>query len=84
MMAGKTVALDTEAYALLRQRKRPGETFSEVVRRELRPPARILDLAGSLRDVDAKVWRDIARERQAHDRSDRRRMERLGRPRRAK
>jgi hypothetical protein len=32
-MRGKTVTLDLDAYQMLRTRKRPGETFSSVVRR---------------------------------------------------
>jgi hypothetical protein len=32
-MRGKTVTLDLDAYYKLRSRKRPGETFSSVVRR---------------------------------------------------
>ena len=32
-MRGKTVTLDWDAYHKLRSRKRPGETFSSVVRR---------------------------------------------------
>jgi len=32
-MRGKTVTLDPDAYHRLRVRKRPGETFSSVVRR---------------------------------------------------
>lgn len=32
-MRGKTITLDPDAYQRLRARKRPGETFSSVVRR---------------------------------------------------
>ncbi len=32
-MRGKTVTLDSDAYHKLKARKRPGETFSSVVRR---------------------------------------------------
>lgn len=32
-MRGKTVTLDSDAYQMLRARKRPGETFSSVIRR---------------------------------------------------
>ena len=72
-MAAKTVALDAEAYQLLVRAKRPGETFSEVVRRKLRPPSRISDLAGSLSDVPSRVWSEIEQERGAERRSDSRR-----------
>lgn len=76
-MAAKTVALDSEAYELLRRAKRPGETFSAVVRRKLRPPSRISDLAGSLSDVPAEVWTARAREGEAHRQRDERRRRRL-------
>lgn len=72
-VAAKTVALDAEAYELLVRAKRPGETFSEVVRRKLRPPSRISDLAGSLSEVPSGVWSEIEQERAAHRRSDSRR-----------
>lgn len=76
-MVAKTIALDAEAYELLARSKRPGETFSEVVRRTLRPPSEILDLAGSLSDTPAEVWEQVTRERRAHRRRDENRRTRL-------
>lgn len=81
-MTAKTVALDTEAYDLLLRSKRPGETFSEVVRRRLRPPSRISDLAGSLSDLSPQIWSEITRERDAHRRGDAQRRKRLERTKR--
>lgn len=78
-MAAKTVALDSEAYALLARSKRTGETFSDVVRRELRPPSRISDLAGSLSDLPAREWEEVGRERAALRRRDAVRRKRLER-----
>lgn len=78
-MTAKTVALDEEAYALLVRSKRAGETFSEVVLRELRPATRISDLAGSLSDVSAREWDAVRRERAAHRRHDSARRERVER-----
>lgn len=77
VMVAKTIALDAEAYELLARSKRPGETFSEVVRRTLRPPSEILDLAGSLSDTPAEVWEQVTRERRAHRRRDENRRARL-------
>lgn len=76
-MAAKTIALDAEAYELLARSKRPGETFSEVVRRTLRPPSEILDLAGSLSGTPPGVWEQITRERRSHRRRDEKRRSRL-------
>lgn len=79
-MTAKTVALDSEAYDLLLRSKRPGETFSEVVRRILRPPSQISDLAGPLSDLRSPVWAEIHRERGLHRRNDVKRQKRLERP----
>lgn len=45
-MAAKTIALDEEAYALLRERKRSSETFSDVVKRVARPRRPLTDFVG--------------------------------------
>lgn len=42
----KTVALDRDAYELLRRRKRKGESFSDVVKRIAGTRRPITDLAG--------------------------------------
>jgi hypothetical protein len=76
-MAAKTIALDAETYELLRRNRRAGETFSDVVRRQLRPPAKISDLSGDLTDIPPKVWRDIELVRRGSRRSDSRRGRRL-------
>ncbi|HLM91738.1 MAG TPA: antitoxin VapB family protein [Thermoplasmata archaeon] len=75
-MASKTIALDGETYELLRRHKRSGETFSDVVRRQLRPPTKITDLAGSLSDVSPRVWKEVAATNRAARRRDRIRQER--------
>lgn len=45
-MRGKTITLDADAYRFLKRSKRPGETFSSVVRR-----AYFKDTAPSGRDL---------------------------------
>lgn len=58
-MAAKTIAVDSEAYALLAKSKRPGETFSDVVKRSIRPRRALTDFAGAWKDMDPKEWARI-------------------------
>jgi predicted CopG family antitoxin len=46
-MAKKTIALDQEAYDLLRLQKVEGESFSEVVKRLARRRRSFLDFTGA-------------------------------------
>ena len=46
-LAAKTIALDAAAYELLAKAKRPGETFSHVVKREFGPRRPLSDFAGA-------------------------------------
>jgi predicted CopG family antitoxin len=50
-MASKMVSLDTEAYELLKAKKRPGESFSEVVKRVAAPKRPLSDFIG--------IWKDM-------------------------
>lgn len=50
-MAQKTIALDQEAYDLLRKKKREDETFSDVVKRLAKKPRSILEFAGAWKNV---------------------------------
>jgi len=47
-MSFKTVTIDLEAYELLRSRKRPGQSFSAVIKRELRRGGTGSDLLAAL------------------------------------
>jgi predicted CopG family antitoxin len=59
-MAVRTISLHEDAYRLLREAKRPGESFSDVVERLLAPERpRLTGLAGI-------IPRDAARELRAH------------------
>jgi predicted CopG family antitoxin len=53
-VSAKTVALDPEAYDMLRRQRRAGETFSDAVRRLNGRRRSILDFAG--------IWKDIPEE----------------------
>jgi len=53
-MTQKTIALDEEAYELLRRQKGKGESFSDVVKRLARKRRPFADFAGA--------WKDVPRE----------------------
>lgn len=53
-MAAKMVALDQEAYDRLKRLKRPGESFSDVVKRVTARKRPLTALAG--------IWKDYPRE----------------------
>jgi predicted CopG family antitoxin len=53
-MSAKTVALDPDAYAVLRRHRRTGETFSDAVRRLNGRQPSLLEFAG--------IWKDLPQE----------------------
>lgn len=77
MSSPKTVALDREAYELLRRQKREGESFSDVVKRLARPFVGLTDLAGAWKDYPEDRWRDCQSWRKEVDAIDEKRHERL-------
>ena len=76
-MAAKTIALDAEAYRILARAKKPGETFSEVVKRTLRPRRPLTDFAGAWKELEKSQLRSIRKEIAAGRRSDLKRRQRL-------
>ncbi len=76
-MATKTIALDVEAYRLLARAKKPGETFSQVVKRTLRPRRPLTDFIGAWSGLEKAEIGSIRREIAAGRRSDLRRRKRL-------
>ena len=48
-MATKTISIDVQAYERLQNVKRPGESFSEVIKRVVRPPP---DLEAWFAEID--------------------------------
>ena len=70
-MGTKTIRLDDEAYELLANRKREGESFSDAVKR-IAGERSLLELAGILSDEEAETMRETitARRDRSRDRSD--------------
>lgn len=73
VMSAKTIALDEEAYELLSKAKRPGETFSHVVKRTVRPRVPLVQFAGAWKDIPAAKLREIQRIRRESRKLDRKR-----------
>jgi predicted CopG family antitoxin len=76
-MSAKTVALDPEAYEMLRRNRRSGETFSDAVKRLAGRRRSILDFAGMWKDIpdaDLERFRSFLGEGRRRDRA---RVERL-------
>jgi predicted CopG family antitoxin len=59
-MATKTVALDVEAYELLKRQKRAEESFSDAVKRLARPRRPVSDFAGMWSDLTKSERRALA------------------------
>lgn len=76
-MSAKTVALDEEAYAMLRRQRRSGETFSEAVKRLSGRRRSILDYAGIWKEIPKGDMERISGFLSEGRRRDRGRMERL-------
>lgn len=81
-MDTKTIALDREAYEVLRDEKRKGESFSEVVKRLAGKRRPLTDFVGLWKDVpkeDLRSIEDAIRRGRERDRDRLRRlMKRLG------
>ncbi|MFY9716489.1 MAG: antitoxin VapB family protein [Thermoplasmata archaeon] len=76
-MSAKTVALEVEAYEMLRRQRRPGETFSEAVKRLSGRRRSILTFAGIWTGMPAEDLEKLRSFREAGRRRDRDRTERL-------
>lgn len=76
-MASKTVALDTEAYELLRRQKRPEESFSDAVKRLARPRRPITSFGGMWSDMSVKERKELDRTYADLRDADRRRSEKI-------
>lgn len=77
VMATKTVALDEEAYEMLRREKRPDESFSDVVKRVARKRKPLTDFAGVWKDYPAADFEKFQEWRRWSRQADVRRQRRL-------
>jgi len=71
------VALDQEAYDRLKRMKRPGESFSEVVKRVTAKRRPLTDLAGIWKDYPEAEFQEFQEWRQWSRAADLRRQLRL-------
>jgi predicted CopG family antitoxin len=78
-MATKTVALDIEAYELLRRQKRSEESFSDAVKRLARPRKPISAFAGMWANTSPKQRRDLEELRANMRKVDRRKEDKIRR-----
>jgi len=55
---GKVIMVSDDVYESLRRIKRPGESFSDVIRRLLRQKPRLMEVAGS-KTVSLREWKEV-------------------------
>lgn len=76
-MAAKMVALDEEAYDRLKRMKRPGESFSDVVKRVAVKRRPLTDFIGIWKDYPEDDFREFEEWRRWSREADLRRQRRL-------
>jgi predicted CopG family antitoxin len=76
-MASHSVALDADAYALLRRHKRGEESFSDVVKRLARPRRPLTEFVGMWKDLSARERAEMDHVYEAIRKADQRRSERI-------
>lgn len=76
-MATRTVALDEEAYDLLKRQKKGDESFSDAVKRLARPRRPISSFAGMWSDMSDAERKSIDRSYSNQRKADRRRDEKI-------
>ncbi len=76
-MDNKTIAVDQEAYALLKSHKKRDESFSDLVKRHFRPTRKLAEFAGAWSDLSTDQRADLDAERKQGREADRRRAERV-------
>ena len=78
-MASRTVALDDEAYELLKRQKRAEESFSDAVKRLARPRRPITSFGGMWNDMSERERKELNRTYSELRDADRRRAEKIRR-----
>lgn len=78
-MASRTVALDDEAYELLKRQKRAEESFSDAVKRLARPRRPITSFGGMWSDMSERERKELNRTYSELRDADRRRAEKIRR-----
>jgi len=76
-MASGTVALDSEAYELLKRQKKAGESFSNAFRRLARPRKPLTSFAGMGTDLSRRERRELDRVYAGLHEADRRHSEKI-------
>jgi len=76
-MATKTVALDEEAYELLKRQKKGEESFSDAVKRLARPRRPITSFAGIWSDMSEPERKSIDQVYASQRKADRRREDKI-------
>lgn len=76
-MESTSIALDREAYNLLKSHKRPGESFSQVVKRLAGKARPLSSFAGAWKDLPEKLFREIEENRKRERQLEEERFRRL-------
>ena len=76
-METTSIAVDREAYDLLRSQKRPGESFSQVVKRLAKNRRPLASFVGAWKELPDKTFREIEANRKRLRDLDEQRFERL-------
>jgi predicted CopG family antitoxin len=58
-MATKTISIDMEAYRRLKAAGRDNESFSQTIKRVVRPPVDLDELVRRIEKVGADVWENV-------------------------
>ena len=59
VMVTKTITIMDDAYEMLANKKNKGESFSEVIRRLVKPKVDIMQFAGAWKDISDKEIDDM-------------------------